>query len=123
MSTERAAGMANPRASSDSPALDVDALALSAEHRNDLMVVRFVELYYRTTRAEKISNPADWTPSERAAYDRDDWETFSRLRGYNDEEIADFRSYLEAATDVATTYGTDTACAIAYLVQRQLDSS
>lgn len=105
------------------PELDIDALALRAEHRSDPLVILFIELCDRTTRAEKVSNAADWTSAERAAYESDDWEAFSRLRGYTDGEIADFRAYLEAAADVADRYGVDTACSIAYLVQRQAESS
>lgn len=105
------------------PELDSDELALTPEHRADPLIVRFAQLCDRTTRAEKASDPADWTPAERAAYDSDDWEAFSRLRGYTEGEIADFRAYLEAAAGVSTRYGIDTACAIDYLVQRQLESS
>lgn len=105
------------------PELDIDELALKPEHRADPLIVRFAQLCDRTTRAEKVSNPADWTPAERAAYGSDDWETFSRLRGYTEGEIADFCAYLEVAAEVATRYGIDTACSIAYLVQRQLESS
>lgn len=116
MSNARAAGLATSRAGCDMPELDIDALALRAEHRGDPLVMRFVDLCDRTTRAEKVSDPADWTAAERAAYESDDWEAFSRLRGYTESEIADFRAYLEAAADVATRYGVDTACSIAYLV-------
>lgn len=123
MSAARAAGRASPRADGDIPELDIDALALSIEHGGDWLVVHFVELYYRTTRAEKASDPAAWTPAERAAYDRDDWEAFSRLRGSADEEVADFQAYLEVAAAVATKYGTDIACSIAYLTQRHIESS
>lgn len=105
------------------PELDIDNLALTPEHRADPLIVRFAQLCDRTTRAEKVSDPANWTPAERAADRSEDWETFSRLRGYTEEEIADFRAYLEAAAGVATKYGIDTACSIAHLVQSQIESS
>lgn len=105
------------------PELDIDELALTPEHRADPLIVRFAHLYDRTTRAEKVSNPAHWTPAERAAYDSEDWKAFSRLRGYTEDEIADFRAYLEAAAGVSNKYGIDTAFAIGYVVQRQLESS
>lgn len=123
MSAARAASRASPRAGDDIPELDIDDLPLRAEHRGDPLVMRFVELCDRAMRAEKVSDPADWTPAERAAYGGDDWEAFSRLRGYTEDEIADFRAYLEAAADVATRYGIDTACSIAYLVQKHVESS
>lgn len=114
---------AMPRYGDTMPKLDVDYLALLEEHRADPLVMRFIDLCDRTTRAEKISRPDEWTEEERAAYQSDDWESFSRLRGYTDEEIADFRQYLELAADVSTRYGIDVACAIAHLVQRQAELS
>lgn len=105
------------------PELDIDELALTPEHRADPLIVRFAQLCDRTTRAEKVSDPADWTPAERAAYGSDDWVAFSRLRGYTEEEIEDFRAYLEAAADVATKYGIAVACSIDYLVHRHAESS
>ena len=104
------------------PKLDLDDLALTPEHRADPLVVRFVELCDRTMRAEKVSAPSDWTPAERAAYENDAWEAFSRLRGYTEDEIADFRAYLEAAAEVPARYGIDATCSIAYLVQSQIES-
>ena len=58
-------------------------------------VSQFDELQERVLAAEKVSDPADWTDAQRAAYDSGDWETFSRLRGYTDEEIADYGAYLD----------------------------
>lgn len=123
MSPERGANAASPRSGDAMPALDIDRLALLDEHRADAPVVRFAQLCERTTHAEKVSNPADWTPAERAAHESDDWKAFSRLRGYTADEIADFRAYLEAAADVATRYGINTACSIAYLVQHRIESA
>ncbi|MFC5511141.1 hypothetical protein ACFPOU_08370 [Massilia jejuensis] len=123
MSTGHAPGLAAPRAGGDMPELDIDELALTPEHRADPLVVRFAQLCDRTTRAEKVSDPKEWTPAERAADQSEDWETFSRLRGYSKEDIADFRAYLEAAADVATKYGIDVACSIDYLVHRHFGSS
>jgi len=112
-----------PRYGDTMPELDIDSLALLAEHRADPLVVCFIELCDRTTRAERISRHEDWSEEERAAYRSDDWEAFSRLRGYTDDEIADFRQYLELAADVSTKYGIDFTCAIAHLVQKQSESS
>ena len=53
----------------------------------------FNALQDRVLAAEKVSDPIDWTPEERAAYDAGDYEKFSRLRGYSDEEIADYQKY------------------------------
>lgn len=45
--------------------------------------------------AEKVSDPADWTAAERAAYDSGDTRKFSELRGYTEDEIAQFERYQE----------------------------
>lgn len=123
MNFGRAPGLPAPRAGGDMPELDIEALALTPEHRADPLIVRFARLCDRTTRAEKVSDPADWTPVERAAYEGGDWETFSRLRGYTEQEIADFRLYLCAAAAISDKYGADTACSIGYLIQLQLEMS
>lgn len=41
--------------------LDVDALPLLEEHRDDSLVLRYIELYDRTARAEMISDPRTWS--------------------------------------------------------------
>lgn len=48
-----------------------------------------------TSKAEKQSDPKDWTEAERAAYDSGDWKAFSKLRGYSDQEISDYQRWLE----------------------------
>ena len=75
----------------------------------DPMLVEFDRLLTATRAAEKQSDPATWTPEERAAYDSGDWETFSRLRGYSEDEINDFRSWLSIANQVIARYGVDFA--------------
>lgn len=95
--------------------LDIDALGLTDEHRHDPLVVRFIELDDRTSRAEMISDPDDWTPEQRAAYKAGDWVSFSRLRGYSDQEIADFAGFIRMAHEIDEKYGPDTAAGISYL--------
>lgn len=55
----------------------------------------WVLLTEKVMRAEKISHWSEWTQAEREAYDRGDVVEFSRLRGYSESEIADFRSLIE----------------------------
>jgi hypothetical protein len=54
---------------------------------------RFEALQRRVFSSEKVSNPADWTPAERAAFDAGEYEEFSRLRGYTEDEIAEWAEY------------------------------
>jgi len=100
------------------PELGIDTLALLDEHRSNPLVLRFVKLTNLASRSEKISHLNDWIPEEQAAYRSDDWETFSCLRPYTKEEIADFWTYLELSADLATKYGTDSVSGIARLVER-----
>lgn len=103
--------------------LDVDALPLLQEHRSDPLVLRFVELADRTSRAEMVSTPDAWSDEQRAAYELGDWQDFSRLRGYTVQEIGDFADYLVAAAEIERRYGADLAPALAYLVQQQTTCS
>ncbi len=48
---------AAPRYGDTMRPLDLDSLALVDEHRQDPVVLRFIELLERTARAEKISKP------------------------------------------------------------------
>lgn len=63
----------------------------------------FDDLQERILAAEKRSDPADWTPEMRAASEAGDWETFSRLRGYTEAEIDDFRLYQQLVGDMEPT--------------------
>ena len=71
----------------------------------DEAVTDLLRLQAKTTQAEKTSDPASWTPQERAAYDSGDYEKFSRLRGYTEEEIADFKKYQQLRQELTTKYG------------------
>ena len=103
--------------------LDVDALPLLEEHRYDPLVLRYIELYDRTARAEMISDPRTWTLDERAAYRAGDWRSFSRLRGYTAAEITDFGDYMRVAGEVDAKHGPDTASDLAFLVQEHTESA
>lgn len=45
--------------------------------------------------AEKDGFWSDWTPEQQQLYLSGNWEAFSKSRGYSDDEIADFRKWLE----------------------------
>jgi len=111
--------MPTPRYGDRMRSLEIDALGLIDEHRQDPLVVRFIELDDRTSRAEMISDPDDWTPEQNAAYRAGDWVSFSRLRGYSDQEIADFADFIRMAHQIDEKYGPDTAAGLSYLVQMQ----
>lgn len=78
--------------------------SIPADVAGDLLVQEFLQACYRTSTQEKPSDPNDWTPEERAAWDVGDWEGFSRLRGYTDVQIADFAEYLRLAHVVTARY-------------------
>ena len=75
------------------------------------------ELIRKVAAAEKYSDPKDWTPAERAAYSRG-WEEFSRVRGYNKQEIADFKKYQELTNEMSSKYGDDSVMEFDMLITR-----
>jgi hypothetical protein len=99
--------------------LNVATLELRPQHRADPLILRFIDLVDRTGRAEMISDPDDWSADQLTAYQAGDWAAFSHLRGYTQQEIADFADYLTAAAEVQRRYGPDLAPALAYLVHKQ----
>jgi hypothetical protein len=99
--------------------LDVDALGLTDEHRHDPLVLHFIELDDRTSRAEMICDPDDWTAEQKEAYSAGRWDLFSHLRGYSAEEISDFGDFMRLAHEIDAKYGPDTAAGISYLVWHQ----
>lgn len=99
--------------------LNLDSLELGPVERADPLVMEFIRLADATMRKEKISNPADWTAQERAAYDRGDTAGFSRLRGYTEEEIAEFLEYVQSANAIDAKYGADTAISLVFELQMQ----
>lgn len=101
--------------------LDIDALPLSEEDRNDPLVMEFVKLSDRVARAEKSSDPDDWTPAERAAYNSGDTAEFSKLRGYTKSEISDHQRWMNLSDELDKKYGTDTAASLDYLVSVHTD--
>jgi len=102
--------------------LDIEALPLLEEHQGDPLVLRFIELYDRISRAEMISDPRTWSEDERAAYRAGDWRSFSRLRGYTWAEIAEFADYLSAVGEVDAKHGPDTASSLAFLVYEHTEA-
>lgn len=99
--------------------LNLADLALADEMRADPDVLQYVVMLDRTMRAEKVSDPGEWTPEETAAYRSGEYETFSRLRGYTDAEIRDFNSQLALGSKLIERYGEDDVAWIGYLVQEQ----
>lgn len=90
-----------------SNAVEAAAGNTAPEVEVDPRAQRFTELARATSAAEKQSDPATWTPEERAAYDSENWEEFSRLRGYTPEEIAQYREYTNLANELIKEYGVD----------------
>ena len=85
-----------------------------AEFIKDPLFREFVEMAEKTRLAEKdpLVEPfsdellALWDPTG-PGYRTEGWEHFSRLRGYTEEEIADFRRYLEVEEQLSAKYPDD----------------
>ena len=58
---------------------------------------KFRALTRRVIAGEKVGFWSDWTEQEKAFYTADDWESFSRSRGYSEEEINDYRLWRKMA--------------------------
>jgi hypothetical protein len=99
--------------------LCVSSLQLSEEMRLDPEVTRYIYLLDRTMRAEKVSDPNTWAQEQRVAYDRDDWREFSRLRGYTEDEMHDFQTYLDLTYVLIEKYSEDEVCWIGYTLQEE----
>lgn len=54
----------------------------------------FRELTKKVIAGEKDGFWSDWTKEQQYEYVYGDWESFSRSRGYGEEEIEDFRMWL-----------------------------
>ena len=106
----------------DMKPLDIDALELNEDHRNDPLVRKLIKAADTVDRAEKISDPDDWTPEQRKAYDDSDYELFSKLRGYTNKEIKQFKEFVSLVSEVDAKYGEGTAQDIHYLVSEQTKS-
>ena len=57
----------------------------------------FRELTAQVIHAERPGFWSDWTDEQQRMYLADDWEGFSRSRGYSEEEIAQYRGWREMA--------------------------
>lgn len=85
---------ANRRAHQAADVFDTSPMPKPFGMSQERFVKTTKKLQEKVAAAEKVSDPADWTPEMRAAYDAGDMETFSRLRGYTEEEIADFQELM-----------------------------
>jgi len=85
------------------------AECLEEAERMDPDVLSFLQRAWRASIEEKESDPDDWTPLERSAYANGDWQLFSRMRGYTEEEIANFGEFMRLAHLLDARYGDDFA--------------
>lgn len=85
---------ANRRAHQAADVIDYSEMPKPFKMSQERFVKSTKELQKRVAAAEKVSDPADWTAAERAAYDAGDMVEFSRLRGYTEAEIADFQELM-----------------------------
>jgi hypothetical protein len=75
-----------------------------AQDKNDLLLRSFVISLHEISQAEKDSDPSTWTQEETDAYQSGDYETFSRLRGYTEEEIKAYKRYQKLTQQVDEKY-------------------
>jgi len=65
---------------------------------------KHIELSNSVAAKEKESNPEDWTPEENSAYESGDWKQFSKLRGYTEDEITEYQTYLDSVKEGQEKY-------------------
>jgi hypothetical protein len=84
-------------------------LAGYEEFADDPLFREFVELSDKTQLAEKDSILEPFTTEQEALMHATpyDWEAFSRSRGYSEEEITDFRRWLEVERELSAKYPDD----------------
>ena len=85
----------------------VKAYGASDPITKDKDVVEWIKEASIAGKAEKASDPSTWTTAQRAAYDAGDWRTFSSLRGYTPDEIAQFEKYMMLSEKIAKKYEQD----------------
>lgn len=79
---------------------------LGEDMRNDPLVARLVAYSALVFKNEKVSDPRTWTPEESAAY-KQGAEAFSKVRGYTDEQIQQYKTYQDLIRQVQEKYGQD----------------
>ena len=65
----------------------------------------WLHLYDKVARAEKVSSWTEWTPEQQSAYQANDTDTFSRLRGYTESEISDYKRSGELLSQLGSNFG------------------
>ena len=86
------------------PPLDKTKLDFSKEKLDDPDIQRFIELVDKTSRAEIDDTTYPWTVEQRYLYDMEDFEGFSKSRGYTKEQIDDYRELNELSTKLDERY-------------------
>jgi hypothetical protein len=89
--------------------LNISALPVKLREliANTPRVTEWVSLWETTSRAEKVSCWCQWTAEQTAAYDAEDYDTFSRLRGYTEVEIAQHRQFITMTHKLQEELGED----------------
>jgi hypothetical protein len=98
---------------------DFSSLQLGDEMRLDPDVERYARLSYQTSAAEIVSDPETWTAVQTQAYAAGNWRSFSKLRGYSDDEVRAFGEFLELNRVLSAKYGQDDVAWIDYTIQEQ----
>lgn len=84
------------------------------------LVREWLDVQEVVSRAEKISSWTEWTPEQTQAYEAGNYTQFSRLRGYTEEEIAQFERYIALTHAVTAALADDDFCISAEFEIQQL---
>lgn len=98
--------------------LDLELLLVMIKERDDPLVINFIQLCDSTLRTEIISDYTTWSDAENSAWEKEDWQLFSTLRGYSPQEIVEFANRLDLIQKLDLKYGEGYSCSIEFLVQK-----
>jgi hypothetical protein len=83
--------------------IEEEIIAKTFDDVPDPNVTAFTDRFRKLTKDivahEKDGFWSDWTPEQRELYRSGDWEAFSRSRGYSEEEITDYRLWIDMRED------------------------
>jgi len=79
--------------------IEEEIIAKTFNDAPDPAVTAFINRFRGLTKEviahEKDGFWSDWTPEQQGFYTNGDWEAFSRSRGYNEEEIKNYRTWID----------------------------
>lgn len=87
---------------------EVDSFTSRVSQLSDDDLDRAFDSYVHESQLnEKVSDPKDWTAAQKRAYESGDYAEFSRLRGYTEEEIAQYNQQIIIINEHVRRVGVD----------------